>query len=186
MLRARWVAGDAVLGAAFVELIDPLRYPKAGLNNDQLRELKRMKARVETERLPRGSDPSSHLKLGRGALVDVEWTVQLMQLRYASTMPGLRTPRTLQALHAQLSAGLIDEADCAALERAWLMVSRLRDAATLVRGSAADQLPRIGRELLGVVRLVSDGASEEVGVFTDTYLRTTRQARKAVDRLLAG
>ncbi len=186
LLRARWVAGDAAVGAAFIELIDPLRYPKAGLNNDQLRELKRMKARVETERLPRGGDPSSHLKLGRGALVDVEWTVQLMQLRHVYTTPALRTPRTLQALHAERGAGLIDEADCAALERAWLMVSRLRDAVTLVRGSAADQLPRTGRELSGVVRLASDGASDEVGVFTDTYLRTTRQARKAVDRLLAG
>ena len=42
-----------------------------------------IKARVDSERLPRGADPATHTKLGRGGLADIEWTVQLLQLRHA-------------------------------------------------------------------------------------------------------
>ena len=61
-------------------------------------EVRRIKARVDEERLPRGADPHLHLKLGRGGLADIEWTVQLLQMRHAGQHPGLRTPRTLDAL----------------------------------------------------------------------------------------
>ena len=61
-------------------------------------EIRRIKARVDTERLPRGADPHTHLKLGRGGLADVEWTVQALQMKYAGRHAELRTPRTLEAL----------------------------------------------------------------------------------------
>jgi glutamate-ammonia-ligase adenylyltransferase len=57
---------------------------------------------VETERLPRGADPNTHTKLGRGGLADVEWAVQLLQLRHAYALPELRMTRTLEALAAEL------------------------------------------------------------------------------------
>ncbi|NEB69468.1 glutamate-ammonia-ligase adenylyltransferase, partial [Streptomyces fulvissimus] len=56
LLRAEPVAGDAELGARFVELVDPLRYPAEGLGEDGAREIRRLKARMESERLPRGAD----------------------------------------------------------------------------------------------------------------------------------
>src|ERR1700710_500183 len=79
LLRAVPVAGDVVLGAEFIELIDPIRYPVEALTTEQVAEIRRIKARVERERLPRGADPQTHTKLGRGGLADVEWTVQLLQ-----------------------------------------------------------------------------------------------------------
>ena len=100
-------------------LIAPLRYPEAGFSDDDAVEVRRIKARIDSERLPRGADPHTHLKLGRGGLADIEWTVQLLQMRYAGAVPGLRTSRTLEALAAAREAGLVDEDDAAILQQAW-------------------------------------------------------------------
>src|SRR5205814_3575294 len=117
-------------------------------------EIRRIKARVDGERLPRGADPATHTKLGRGGLADVEWTVQLLQLRHADQVPDLRTPRTLDALDAACAAGLIGIDDAAALREAWLLATRVRNAITLIRGRPSDQLPRWGVELTGVARVL--------------------------------
>ena len=108
LLRARFVAGDAELGARFIEMIDPVRYPAEGVSPDQLLEIRRLKGRVDSERLPRGADPATHTKLGRGGLADIEWTVQLLQLSHGAEVPRLRTQQTLAALHAARDAGLLE------------------------------------------------------------------------------
>ncbi|MGL5860054.1 MAG: bifunctional [glutamine synthetase] adenylyltransferase/[glutamine synthetase]-adenylyl-L-tyrosine phosphorylase, partial [Phycicoccus sp.] len=64
LLRAAPVAGDAGLAERFVALVDPIRYPDGGLGEAQVREIRTLKARVESERLPRGADPKTHFKLG--------------------------------------------------------------------------------------------------------------------------
>ncbi len=100
LLRAVPVAGNEELGAEFVALIDPIRYPAGGIVDEQVAEIRRIKARIERERLPRGADPATHTKLGRGGLSDVEWTVQLLQLQHAAEVPSLRAPATVDGLHA--------------------------------------------------------------------------------------
>ncbi|MBX6357373.1 MAG: bifunctional [glutamine synthetase] adenylyltransferase/[glutamine synthetase]-adenylyl-L-tyrosine phosphorylase [Micromonosporaceae bacterium] len=183
LLRARYVCGDAGLGERFLALADRIRYPKAGLTREQVTEIRRIKARVETERLPRGADSATHTKLGRGGLSDVEWTVQLLQLRYGHQVRGLRTTRTLDALAAARDAGLVGAADAEALAAGWTLASRVRNALTLVRGRAGDQLPRQGVELAGVARLLGE---TDHGRFLDHYLRTTRRARAAMERVFHG
>ncbi len=183
LLRARTVAGDPLLREKFVQLIVPVRYPDAGLDAGQLRELRRMKARVDTERLPRGADPATHLKLGRGALTDVEWTVQLLQLRHAHRHCALQTPRTLEALNVARDVGLIASSDYDALAASWTLAARVRNAATLVRGKATDQLPTSGRELLATAQLVARHTLRDAGEFVDHYLRTTRRARQAIEKI---
>ncbi|MFC9062671.1 bifunctional [glutamine synthetase] adenylyltransferase/[glutamine synthetase]-adenylyl-L-tyrosine phosphorylase, partial [Streptomyces sp. NPDC057074] len=138
LLRAEFVAGDADLGRRFTELVDPLRYPADGLGEDDVREIRRLKARMESERLPRGADPKLHAKLGPGGLSDVEWTVQLLQLRHAAQVPGLRTTRTREALAAAREAGLVPEEDAEILDEAWVLATRVRNAVMLVRGRAGD------------------------------------------------
>ncbi len=141
LTRAVPVAGDDDLAARFVALIDPLRWPKDGLPDTAVREIRRIKARVEAERLPRGADPNRHLKLGRGGLSDVEWTVQLLQLQHAHAVPGLRTPSTTGALAAAAAAGLLDPADADILLAAWMLAARVRNATVLWRGRPSDALP---------------------------------------------
>ncbi|MEV1156058.1 bifunctional [glutamine synthetase] adenylyltransferase/[glutamine synthetase]-adenylyl-L-tyrosine phosphorylase [Micromonospora chokoriensis] len=181
LLRARFVCGDAGLGAEFEAMIDPVRYPADGLTREQVVEIRRIKARVETERLPRGADPATHTKLGRGALADVEWAVQLVQLRHAGANPALRGTRTLDALAAAERAGLIDPADAAEMAAGWSLAAQVRNALMLVRGRAGDQLPRHGVELAGVVRLLG---RDDPGEFLDEYLRVGRRSRAATERVL--
>src|SRR5450759_974261 len=71
LLRASPVAGDGDLGRAFCDLINPIRWPKGGLSAHAIREIRMLKARMESERLPRGADPKTHFKLGLGGLADV-------------------------------------------------------------------------------------------------------------------
>ncbi|SCE88442.1 glutamate-ammonia-ligase adenylyltransferase [Micromonospora viridifaciens] len=181
LLRARFVCGDADLGAEFEAMIDPVRYPAGGLTREQVVEIRRIKARVETERLPRGADPTTHTKLGRGGLADVEWAVQLLQLRHAGQLPELRGTRTLDALAAARDAGLVEPEDAAAMAAGWALAAQVRNALMLVRGRAGDQLPRHGVELAGVVRLLG---GDDPGEFLDEYLRTGRRSRTAMQRVL--
>ena len=182
LLRAEAVVGDEELRRRFTELIDPLRYPTDGLTRDDVVEIRRIKARVDEERLPRGADRNTHLKLGRGGLADIEWTVQLLQLQHAAEVPGLRTPRTLTALAAAGEAGLLEEEDAEWLAHGWRTVSRVRNAVTLVRGRPGDHLPRDTREKAAVASVMGypPGASTEL---VNDYLRHTRRTRAVVDRV---
>ncbi|MGW4116835.1 bifunctional [glutamine synthetase] adenylyltransferase/[glutamine synthetase]-adenylyl-L-tyrosine phosphorylase [Actinosynnema sp. NPDC004786] len=184
LLRARVIGGDADLGARFIGMIDPVRYPAKGLDANAVREIRRIKARVEAERLPRGADPSTHTKLGRGGLADVEWTVQLLQLQHSFEVPGLRTPSTVRGLRAATEAGLVSPDDSSALMDAWVMATRARNAVMLVRGKAADQLPTVGRDLAAVASAM--GHAGDPGGFLDAYRRTTRRARAVVERIFYG
>ncbi|MFJ4198938.1 bifunctional [glutamine synthetase] adenylyltransferase/[glutamine synthetase]-adenylyl-L-tyrosine phosphorylase [Streptomyces sviceus] len=185
LLRAEPVAGDEELGHRFVELIAPLRYPAAGLGDDAVREIRRLKARMESERMPRGADPKLHTKLGPGGLSDVEWTVQLLQMRHGAQVPGLRTTRTRAALVAARDAGFISADDAQVLDEAWVLATRVRNAVMLVRGRAGDTFPTEARELAAVGRYLGYGPGH-AGDMLDDYRRTARRARGVVEELFYG
>ncbi len=182
LLRAEPVCGDANLQRSFVELIDPIRWPASGLPGSDAREILRIKARVDAERLPRGADPTTHTKLGRGGLSDVEWTAQLLQLRHAGSVPELRTTRTVPALRAATTAGLLEAADADVLVAAWRLASRARNAVMLIRDKASDSLPRDARDLAAVSRVLGYPPLES-GRFLEDYRRVTRRCRAVVDRV---
>jgi glutamate-ammonia-ligase adenylyltransferase len=182
LLRADPVCGDRELCDRFATLIQPLRWPPQGVGSAEVAEIRRIKARVDAERLPRGADPATHTKLGRGGLADIEWTVQLLQLLHAHEHQALRTTQTLAALHAAHEAGLVSAGDAAALTQAWRLATRVRNAVMLVRGRPSDSLPRSSRERAGVAYACGydPGDAERL---VDDYLRTTRRASAVIDRL---
>ena len=184
LLRATAIAGSPELGARFVELIDPLRYPAGGLEIAALREARRLKARMEAERLPRGADPTLHTKLGRGGLSDVEWTVQLLQMEHAAEYPSLRTTNTLEGLEALVSTRLMTAQDAETLRTSWMLATSVRDAVMLVKGRSGDSLPSDVAELSGLAAVLRPGsAPTEV---LDEYLRVTRRARAVMERTFYG
>ncbi|GAC1530226.1 MAG: bifunctional [glutamine synthetase] adenylyltransferase/[glutamine synthetase]-adenylyl-L-tyrosine phosphorylase [Marmoricola sp.] len=185
LLRAYPAVGDGGVRDRFAALIDPLRYPEAGLTDADVVEIRRIKARVDAERLPRGIDPSTHFKLGAGGLSDVEWTVQLLQLQHAARVEGLRTARTLPALEAAREADLVAADDAEALQAAWLLASRTRNATVQVRGKASDQMPTNPRERAAVAAVLGYGPGETETMLND-YRRTARRARAVVDRIFWG
>jgi glutamate-ammonia-ligase adenylyltransferase len=180
LLRARAVAGDAGLLADFEALADSVRYPTA-ISDRDVREVKRIKARVENERLPQGADPARHLKLGRGSLSDVEWLVQLQQLKHAATSPELRTTSTLDALSACVGLGLLDETDGERLREAWILASRARSAVTLWTNKTSDLLPSERKALDGVARLLGYPRGS-ASVLEEEYLAATRRSRAVFER----
>ncbi|GMA92394.1 glutamate-ammonia-ligase adenylyltransferase [Homoserinibacter gongjuensis] len=184
LLRARGVAGDEALLDDFTTMADGIRFP-ASIGPDAVREVKRIKARVESERLPQGADPARHLKLGRGSLSDVEWLVQLWQLEHAHDVPALRTTSTLRALAAAVDTGLVTEPDAERLRAAWLIASRARSAMTLWTAKTADVLPTDRRALEGVARLM-EYPPHSASRLDDDYLRTTRRSRQVFERLFYG
>ena len=203
LLRAEFAVGDAELGARFIALADKYRYPDGGLADRAVREIRRIKARVEAERIPRGTDRALHLKLGPGGLSDVEWTVQLLQLHWSHAIHGLRTTRTLAALDAAVGGGLVETSDAAALRAAWSFAARIRNAIMLVRGRPGDTLPAKHDELTAVARLLgykptepdqhhpgpsgpSSWSDTPAAALEEDYRRTGRRARQVMDRLFYG
>jgi glutamate-ammonia-ligase adenylyltransferase len=184
LLRAKTIAGDADLGARFVEVIDPLRYPAGGIDEADQREVRRLKARMESERLPRGVDPGMHIKLGPGGLADVEWTVQLIQMKHAALLPKLQTTATLDALAAAHAAELIDDPDADALRVAWLMATRVRNAIVLAMGRPSDLVPSDARSRAAVARAMGYQVGH-TGDLLEDYQRATRRARQVHERLFA-
>jgi len=180
LLRATPVAGDADLGRAFCDLIGPIRWPDGGVSAHGIREIRTLKARMEAERLPRGADPKTHFKLGLGGLSDVEWTAQLIQLRHAFEIEGLRTTGTLTALAAAAEAGLVPPADVETMSRAWAFASSLRNASVLWRGRPVDALPSDLRDADGIGRIVGREAGEG-DKLAEAYRRLARRARVAVN-----
>ena len=180
LLRARGAVGDEDLLRDFEALADETRYPTE-ISVADVREVRRIKARVEAERLPQGADPARHLKLGRGSLSDVEWFVQLLQLRHGASVDGLRTTSTLDALAAAVDAGLVSADDAARLRAAWIIASRARSAMTLWTAKTADVLPTDRQQLEGVARLMEYAPGSATRLEQD-YLRTTRLARQVFER----
>lgn len=184
LLRARPIAGDQELGHAFVRLIDPLRYPQE-VPESSIMQMRRLKARMESERLPRGGDKKRHLKLGTGGLSDVEWTVQMLQLQHAHTHPALRTTSTLEALNAATKNGLIDEDSAHKLEAAWIIASRVRSAAVLYKGRGSGFLPTDETELEAIALLLGYEPGGGYQLVED-YLGATRRARKVMEHVFFG
>lgn len=181
LLRARPIAGSEELGRAFIELIDPYRYPRE-FTAEQAQQVRRMKARVEHERMPHGADRTRQLKLGRGGLSDVEWLVQLIQLQHAHKVEGLRTTSTLDALDAAVDANLVAAEDAEVLRDAWLLATKIRGGNVLRGVRQSDLLPTL-RDALEAVARWSGYTPGSARQLEEDYLRVTRNARKVYERL---
>jgi glutamate-ammonia-ligase adenylyltransferase len=185
LLRAKPVAGDEALSEEFISLIDPIRYKSDGLPEAELREIRRLKARMESERLPRGIDPGLHTKLGPGGLSDIEWLVQIKQLEHGFKLPEITNPETMPALRQEVATGLVSQSDFVQLESAWKLVMRVRNASMLVRGRATDTVPTDLIELSRVSHLLGYGLRGGQQL-TDEYRRLTRRSRSVIKREFYG
>jgi len=176
MIRARPVAGDLELGRRLLDQLGPAIWD-GGLSVEDTREIRRLKARVERERMPSGEDPAFHLKLGRGSLSDIEFTAQLLQLRHGVTGPG-----TVEAIETLAAAGQLDPADADVLVEAYRFCEGTRNRWFLVNSSPGDSLPSQPNELLWLARSLGTTPTE----LREHYRRVTRRARRVVERLFYG
>jgi [glutamine synthetase] adenylyltransferase / [glutamine synthetase]-adenylyl-L-tyrosine phosphorylase len=185
LLRAEPVAGDPDLREAFAALADDVRYPPGGIPDAAVREIKRIKARMEAERMPRGVEPALHVKLGPGGLSDVEWVAQLIQLRHGCAVRALRTTQTLRALAAATEAGFLGRDDELALSTSWLLASRIRNAVMLVTGRGSDVLPTAQPDLAATARLLGYRPDASQDLVQD-WRKAARRARAVMERVFYG
>jgi glutamate-ammonia-ligase adenylyltransferase len=181
LLRARVISGEDSVRNEFVALIDRYRYPEH-MEASEVIEIRRIKARVEVERLPLGADPMRHLKLGRGSISDVEWLVQLLQLKHGYSNTSLQTPHTLQALEQLEIAGFVQASDAIVLKQAWQLSSAIRSAVMLAQNKRIDVLPTDRQQLESVARLLEYPRGGAAALEQD-YLATTRRARAVFEKL---
>jgi glutamate-ammonia-ligase adenylyltransferase len=181
LLRARMIYGGDELVSEFNEVIDKYRYPET-LEIKSIVEIRRIKARMENERLPQGADPKRHLKLGRGSLSDIEWLVQLLQLKHGNDFPSIRTPKTLDALEALVQNDLIAEHDARVLSQAWTLTSRVRSAGVLWSNRVSDVLSIDRRQLEGMARIL-EYPRGSASALEEDYLAHTRRARAVFERV---
>jgi glutamate-ammonia-ligase adenylyltransferase len=173
LLRGRIIAGDVHLGARFAEVAGAYVWGRP-LTAEEVRTIRRTKARVERERVPASEDPAFHLKLGPGSLSDVEWTCQLLQFRH-----GIQETGTLAALDQLLAVGALAQSDHEVLTECYRFCERTRNRLGLVRDTPSDSLPTPGPHLTILARSLGTSGSG----LRDDYRRHTRRARRVVERL---
>jgi [glutamine synthetase] adenylyltransferase / [glutamine synthetase]-adenylyl-L-tyrosine phosphorylase len=176
MIRARPVAGDLALGRRLLDDLHDAVWG-GGLSTEDLREIRRLKARVERERIPAGEDPAFHLKLGRGSLSDIEFTAQMLQLRH-----GVAATGTVDALERLVAVDALDAQDADILIEAYRFCERTRNRWYLVNSGPGDALPSAPNELLWLARSLGVKPTE----LREQYRRVTRRARRVVERVFYG
>lgn len=177
LLRARPAAGDPQLLGEFMDLVSSVVWRP--FDDAFVRSIRTVKARVEAERLPIGTDPANHIKLGPGGISDIEFTTHLLQLRHGASEPSLRTPVTGEAIRALAGTGILASDEARALSEALDLLTRLRLRLHLRGGTASDVLPTDSVQL---GRLASSLGFDRRTELVEQYRRHTRRARKVFEK----
>ena len=139
LIRMRTVAGNRVLGARLERLRDELVYRGGAI---PLADVHAMRRRQLAEH---GSGERLNAKFSAGALVDVEYAVQMLQVRHGDTHAALRTSSVHRALQALADERILDPAEAGQVRGAYDFFRRLINALRSLRGSALDlHLPAAG------------------------------------------
>jgi glutamate-ammonia-ligase adenylyltransferase len=181
LLKARQVGGDRTLGRRFARAAEDFAYPQA-LPVEKVAEIRRMRVRIEEERVRPPDARRFHFKLGYGGLADVQFAVELSLLRHGGEHPDVRRRHTLDALEALARERLIEDSVSLALGEAYVFLSEIKNALEIDRRLHAEALPP---SLEGQVALARRLGYEEFprAAFLEDYRRITRRARRAMERV---
>ena len=181
LLKARPVAGDEGLGRRFASGAEDLAYPES-LTLDRIAEIRRMRVRIEQERVRPPDAARFHFKLGYGGLADVTFAVELGQMRYSREHAGVRRRHTLEALEAQAAAGVLEESVALALGEAYVFLNEVKNAMEIDRLVPAEAIPPAPEGQLALARRLGYEEYARQG-FLEDYRRITRRARQAMERV---
>jgi [glutamine synthetase] adenylyltransferase / [glutamine synthetase]-adenylyl-L-tyrosine phosphorylase len=184
LTRARPVAGDPELGRSFVASAEGFAYPET-FDDQATTRMRRMKARIEKERMPKRVTPARHLKLGPGGLSDVEWTVQLLQQRHGRDNRVLRVPSTMRAIDALQDESLLEHRDAAWMRDGYRFLTQLRNALYLLRHRNVDVMPQASDQLELLARALGYGPGGWQDL-DDVRRRHSRHIRRVCERVFYG
>ena len=184
LTKARVAAGHEELGRRLLDVTTRFAFPGA-LDLAALAQIRHLKARMERERIPRGTDPRRHLKLGPGGLSDIEFALQILQLEHGHRVEKLRSTNTLVVLAVARDEELIDERVARIMRDAYEFLVRLRNRYFLLVGRPRDTLTSKPEELesLGIAMGFEHQPRQEL---EESFLRTTRRVRRVTEPLIFG
>ncbi len=173
LLKARVVAGDLEVGAAYSAAMSPMVWSAVERENF-VEDSQAMRRRVEQHVPPAEAD--RQLKLGAGGLRDVEFTVQLLQLVHGRSDESIRSPHTLSALAALSAGGYVGRDHAGRLAVCYRLLRVLEHRIQLYRLSRTHLMPTADGDLRRLARSI--GLRDEAAV-----LERWRTARRDVRRL---
>ncbi len=181
LLRARPIAGDRALGDRFCSFAGDFAYPEY-LSVDRVGEIRRMRERIERERVKPIEAAKFHFKLGYGSLADVQFAVEVSLMRFGGQHPEIRARRTLDAIERLAERRLIEDSVALALGEAFVFLSDVKNALEVDRRIHAEAVPASPEEQTALARRL--GYEEYPRqAFIDDYRRITRRARRAMERV---
>jgi glutamate-ammonia-ligase adenylyltransferase len=184
LLRARHVAGDRDLGRRFELNAADFAYPPDGLTLDRVVEVRRMRERIERERVRPPEASRFHFKLGQGSLADVQFAVELSLMRFGGEHPEVRSRRTLEAIERLAAGRHLEDQVARDLAEAFVFLSELKNALEMDRRVHAEAVPAAPGEQTALARRLG---FEEYSrqAFLERYLHVTRRCRRAMERVFA-
>ena len=184
LLRARFIAGNELLGRRFVSNAADFAYPES-LTVEQVVAIRRMRVRMEEERVRPPEARRYHFKLGYGSLADVQFAAELALMRHGAAQPEVRRVHTLEALEALAAAGLLEDSVALSLSEAYTFLMDVKAMLELERRVAVDALPANPEGITVLARRL--GYEERPRHrFLEDYRRVTRNARRAMERVFYG
>ena len=136
-------------------------------------EVRRMRHRLE------GTASAGDLKRGPGGIVDIEFLVQMLQLKHGRRNPELRVPNTLQALRALRGTGALDDEDYEFFSLSYRLLRIIEGRLRLMNSTARDRLPRNPTELSKLAHLLHYQDSDAL---LRDYENAVGQIRRRFDR----
>ena len=130
LIKARPVAGDMVFGDEFIRMIQPFVYQRYldGVTLNEIKvDIRNTKARIEERLVGERTDLEKHVKLGPGAIRDIEFTVQCLQMIHGGKRKSLCSQNTLETLEALKANELLDAGDADALSDAYRFLRRVEN-----------------------------------------------------------
>ena len=184
LLRARAVAGDADLGRRFELNAADFAYPPDGLTIDRVAEIRHMRERIERERVKPPEAAKFHFKLGIGSLADVQFAVELSLMRHGGPHPAIRSRRTLEAIDRLAAAKLLPGSVARDLGEAFVFCTDVKNALEMDRRLHAEAVPPAPADQTALARRLGYEEYPRQS-FIDDYLRVTRRARRAMERVFS-
>ena len=184
LLRARPVAGDPALGKRFANAAGDLAYPPDGITIDRVLEIRRMRERIERERVRPAEATKFHFKLGYGSLADVQFAVEMLLLRHGGPVPEVRTVSTLQGIEVLAGHRLLEQSVARDLGEAFVFLNDVKCAMEVDRRVHAEAIPPGADEQTSLARRLGYEEYPRQS-FMDDYLRITRRARRAMERVFS-
>jgi glutamate-ammonia-ligase adenylyltransferase len=183
-IRARVAYGDQRLGARISEVVERFVYG-AGLDAAGAREIDGLRRRIETE-LAKEGPRKTNIKTGRGGILDIEFVVQMLQLRHGSDVPSVRARATLGALRALRDAGLVAAQDADRMASHYTFLRRLEARMRLERDRPVEELGTDTRVLAPLARRLGFGGDDPGARLLEACERTREDVRRLYQRYFDG